>query len=92
MYSKGPPGFQGLVPQGSSSQVYNMVTVALMNQKASQMGYQVTYPAEHSGPPHNPLWTVRCCLNNKEYGRGSGKSQKIAKDEAARKAWAAMGW
>ena len=59
MYSKGLPHFQGIAPQ-SSQAVYNMVTVALMNQKASQMGYQVTYPAEHSGPPHNPLWTVRC--------------------------------
>jgi len=31
-------------------------------------------------------------MNGQEYGRGSGKSQKIAKEEAARQAWAAMGW
>lgn len=31
-------------------------------------------------------------VNGKECGRGTGKSQKIAKEEAARQAWAAMGW
>lgn len=54
----GPGGFHMPPP---TMQAYSMVTVALMNQKASQMGYQVTYPAEHTGPPHNPIWTVRCC-------------------------------
>lgn len=91
-YSMGSSSSQFQAAGSQNSSMYNMVTVALMNQKASQMGYQVTYPAEHTGPPHNPIWTVRCCLNNREYGRGTGKSQKIAKDEAARKTWAAMGW
>lgn len=77
---------------GYGTQALAMVSVALLNQKASQSGLQVTYPAEYSGPPHQPLWNVRCCLNGREYGRGTGKSQKIAKEDAARKAWAAMGW
>jgi len=31
-------------------------------------------------------------MNGQEYGSGSGKSQKQAKEEAARMAWAAMAW
>jgi len=31
-------------------------------------------------------------VNGQERGRGIGKSQKIAKEEAARQAWAAMRW
>ncbi|EAU85958.1 hypothetical protein CC1G_02981 [Coprinopsis cinerea okayama7 len=97
-YGRGPTGFaQGAhgmhttTGQGHVVQ-QNLVTVALMNQKAAQNGVHVTYPAEQSGPPHAPLWHVRCCLNGKEYGRGTGRSQKIAKEEAARQAWTAMGW
>lgn len=100
----------GSQPQPSGSHMLSMVSVALMNQKASQNGFQVTYPAENSGPPHAPTWNVRCCrecpsfhfhmwcrlsphtVNGKECGRGTGKSQKVAKEEAARQAWAAMGW
>lgn len=79
-------------PQPPGNHMLNMVSVALLNQKATQNGYQVTYPAEHTGPPHAPTWNVRCCLNGKECGRGTGKSQKVAKEEAARQAWSAMGW
>jgi len=52
---------QGQSTQGGSGGSFNVVSVALLNQKAMQLGYQVTYPAESTGPPHNPLWTVRCC-------------------------------
>lgn len=37
------------------------VSLALVNQIAMQRGYAVTYPAEQAGPPHQPIWTVRCC-------------------------------
>jgi ribonuclease-3 len=31
-------------------------------------------------------------MNGEEKGIGVGKSQKIAKEDAARQAWVAMGW
>jgi dsRNA-specific ribonuclease len=31
-------------------------------------------------------------MNDAEQGRGVGKSQKAAKEEAARQAWVNMGW
>jgi len=70
----------------------SLVNLALVNQTASQKGFQVSYPAEQVGPPHQPTWTVRCCMNGEEKGIGVGKSQKIAKEDAARQAWVAMGW
>ncbi|KAF8167597.1 hypothetical protein B0H34DRAFT_779291 [Crassisporium funariophilum] len=76
----------------SSSYPSSLVTLALVNQTAAQKGFTVTYPAEQVGPPHQPTWTVKCCLNGQEFGRDVGKSQKAAKEGAARKAWAAMRW
>ncbi|KAJ7110071.1 hypothetical protein C8R44DRAFT_801313 [Mycena epipterygia] len=73
---------------GSSS----TITLALVNQTAMQKGLAVTYPAEQTGPPHAPTWTVACHINNIEKGRGTGKNQKMAKEEAARQAFQAMGW
>jgi len=72
--------------------VPSMVTLALVNQTAVQRGIAVTYSGEQVGPPHLPTWTVRCCMNGVEQGCGTGKSQKQAKEEAARQAWARMGW
>lgn len=46
---------------GHMSSPLSLVTLALVNQTASQKGFQVTYPAEQAGPPHLPTWTVRCC-------------------------------
>jgi len=37
------------------------VTLALVNQTASQKRIQVTYPATQAGMSHTPTWTVRCC-------------------------------
>lgn len=34
----------------------------------------------------------RNLVNGEEYGRGVGRSQKLAKEEAARQAWANLGW
>jgi dsRNA-specific ribonuclease len=33
-----------------------------------------------------------CKVNGVEKGIGVGKSQKVAKEEAAKQAWVAMGW
>lgn len=70
----------------------SLVNLALVNQTAAQKGIHVSYPAEQVGPSHQPTWTVRCCMNGEEKGIGVGKSQKIAKEDAAKQAWVAMGW
>ncbi|KAJ7293718.1 hypothetical protein C8J57DRAFT_35811 [Mycena rebaudengoi] len=82
------PTNQAAGPPPNSS----LVTLALVNQVASQKGIPVTYPAQQTGPPHAPTWTVSCCMSGVEKGRASGKSQKIAKEEAARQAFIAVGW
>ncbi|KAG6814140.1 hypothetical protein H0H92_002135 [Tricholoma furcatifolium] len=68
------------------------VSLAQVHQTAAQLGVSVTYSAEQSGPPHLPTWTVKCFMSGIERGSGSGKSQKIAKEEAARQAWVRMNW
>ncbi|TFK41809.1 ribonuclease III domain-containing protein [Crucibulum laeve] len=91
--SNPPPPLPSFTPSSpGSSLVSSLVSLALVNQTAAQKGFQVTYPAEQAGPPHQPTWTVRCCLNGQDRGLGIGKSQKIAKEEAARQAWVSMGW
>jgi len=86
-----PPPLPGS-PPNTQAPITNLVTLALVNQTASQRGFQVSYNAQPEGPPHQPVWTVRCTMNGVERGIGIGKSQKLAKEEAARQAWAAMGW
>ncbi|KAF9469847.1 hypothetical protein BDZ94DRAFT_1243396 [Collybia nuda] len=86
------PTYQPSSPSNNGSPQTNLVSLALVNQTAMQRGYVVTYPAEQEGQSHQPTWTVRCCFNGQEYGRGIGRSQKIAKEEAARQAWQNIGW
>lgn len=102
-----PPPLPTAPPTFAASNA-SLVTLALVNQTAAQRGYTVTYPATQEGPSHQPTWTVRCCskppflflsvvsnvhlVNGKESGIGVGKSQKIAKEAAARQAWTTMGW
>jgi len=68
------------------------VTLALVNETAVKNKVALAYLAEREGEPHQPTWTVKCCIDGIEQGRGVGKSQKVAKEEAARKAWVNMGW
>jgi len=70
----------------------NLISLSLVNQTAMQKGFAINYAASQEGPPHQPTWTVRCLINNVERGRGTAKSQKLAKEEAARRAWLTMGW
>ncbi|KAH9486480.1 Ribonuclease 3 [Psilocybe cubensis] len=86
-----PPPLPGNPPTTVPSSM-SLVTLALVNQTAAQKGLQVTYAADQVGPSHQPTWTVKCFINGVEYGRGIGKSQKIAKEEAAKQAWTTMGW
>ncbi|KII93595.1 hypothetical protein PLICRDRAFT_35823 [Plicaturopsis crispa FD-325 SS-3] len=66
--------------------------LALFNQTAAQRGMSVSYPAESTGPPHAPRWTVRCVVDGAEKGVGVGRNQKVAKEEAAKQAFQALGW
>jgi len=70
----------------------SMGVVALLNQTAVQRGIAISYDAASIGPPHQPTWTVTCMLNGIERGRGVGKSQKVAKEDAARQSFSALGW
>ncbi|KAF8641004.1 hypothetical protein AX17_000649 [Amanita inopinata Kibby_2008] len=83
-----PPDYTPPIGYGGGNS--DMITLAAFNQTALQKGYIISWGAQSIGPPHQPTWTVRCCLNDVEKGRGTGKSQKAAKEEAARQAWGAM--
>ncbi|KAK7465427.1 hypothetical protein VKT23_005405 [Stygiomarasmius scandens] len=69
-----------------------MITLASFHEQAAKKGIQVTYQGQSEGQSHLPIWTVRCYVNGEERGMGQGKNQKIAKEEAARRAWATLGW
>ncbi|KAG6885409.1 hypothetical protein C0993_002142 [Termitomyces sp. T159_Od127] len=56
----------------------------LFNQTAAQRRVVVEYPAAFDGPPH--------AVNGIQKGMGTGPSKQIAKEEAARQAYYAMGW
>lgn len=68
-YLPPPPPLNNPPPLPSSPTPYShgpastlsLVTLALVNQTAAQRNIAVTYPAEQTGPPHQPTWTVRCC-------------------------------
>ncbi|KAI0079639.1 hypothetical protein K474DRAFT_1591679 [Panus rudis PR-1116 ss-1] len=64
----------------------------LFNQTAMQRRLAVEYPATFTGPAHAGRWTVKCVVNNTEKGIGHGPSKQLAKEEAARQAYFAMGW
>ena len=55
-----PPPLPRSPPPATPSSSMSLVTLALVNQTASQKGFTVTYPAEQVGPPHQPTWTVKC--------------------------------
>jgi hypothetical protein len=64
----------------------------MFNQVATQRRLAVEYPAEFSGPPHAGRWTVKCVVNGVTKGYGQGASKQLAKEEAAKQAYYAMGW
>ncbi|KIK07467.1 hypothetical protein K443DRAFT_673381 [Laccaria amethystina LaAM-08-1] len=70
----------------------NLPFLPLFNQTASQRRVTVEYPAEFSGPSHAGRWTVQCVVNGILKGVGTGGSKQVAKEEAARQAYYAMGW
>ncbi|KAH7916468.1 hypothetical protein BJ138DRAFT_1052838 [Hygrophoropsis aurantiaca] len=78
-------------PPPPPSTLPTISVLAIFNQTMTQQGSTVEYPAESSGPSHQPRWVVRCIVNGVERGQGIGRSQKIAKEEAAKQAFAALG-
>lgn len=44
----------------SNDGVQSLISLALVNQTASQKGVQISYLAEQVGPSHQPTWTIRC--------------------------------
>lgn len=56
--------------------------------KASKIDYELV---SEEGPEHSKVFTVRVCLDGKEYGRGQGASKKIAEKNAARQAITNLG-
>jgi len=66
--------------------------LALFNQTATQRGVKVEWPAAQTGPGHALTWNVDCVVDGIMKGTGAGKSKQHAKEEAARKAYQAMGW
>jgi dsRNA-specific ribonuclease len=68
------------------------VTTASFNEKAVRARLLVTYDGQSTGPSHRPIWAAKCLVDGQEKGRGRGNSLKEAKEEAAKKAWVAMGY
>ncbi|KAF5368351.1 hypothetical protein D9758_002224 [Tetrapyrgos nigripes] len=79
-----PQNFAG--PSGSAVPI----SIAAFHEYAAKHSLQVAYQAESEGQSHLPVWTVRCYVNGEEKGFGQGKNQKAAKEEAVRRAWAAV--
>ncbi|TDL28200.1 hypothetical protein BD410DRAFT_782169 [Rickenella mellea] len=88
---------QPTYPQPSYSQPVastgNTVTyLPLFNQTCMQRKLNVEYNAEFSGPPHAGRWNIKCVVNGAIKGVGQGVSKQIAKEEAAKQAFFAMGF
>ncbi|KAF8560071.1 hypothetical protein OG21DRAFT_1384085, partial [Imleria badia] len=66
-------------------------TLALFNQTCAQRGLIINWETESEGPAHQPRWAVKCYVNSQLRGNGTGRNQKVAKEEAARQAFQAMG-
>lgn len=44
----------------------------------------ITYPLSgESGPDHDKIFSVTCCVNDKPYGQGKGRTKKSAEQQAA---------
>ncbi|KAL5482999.1 hypothetical protein ACEPAI_8228 [Sanghuangporus weigelae] len=63
-----------------------------VNKRCGQEHLCVKYQAENHASQHTPLWVVICIINGVVKGEGQGSSKRIAKEAAAKQAYAAMGW
>ncbi|KAI0068287.1 hypothetical protein BV25DRAFT_1867295 [Artomyces pyxidatus] len=76
------------LPEASKSPAF----LAMFNQMCAQRRIGVEWPAVASGPSHSPSWTVECVVDGISRGRGAGKNKQLAKEDAAKQAYYAMGW
>ncbi|KAJ3714944.1 hypothetical protein DFJ43DRAFT_1103031 [Lentinula guzmanii] len=91
-----PPSFPPIyVPPASSMTStsgappnLSWLTLSVVNQAAAQKRMRIHYQPTRVGADHSPTWTVQCFINDQERGVGTGKNQKLAREEAARKAYA----
>ncbi|KAJ3800200.1 hypothetical protein GGU11DRAFT_429780 [Lentinula aff. detonsa] len=91
--SSPPPLPPDYPPSSTSPTPLLWLSLATVNQTAAQKHVNISYQAEPTvGPPHAPTWTVHCYIDGQDRGVGRGKSQKVAKEEAARNAYLNMGW
>ncbi|KAF9225492.1 hypothetical protein BS17DRAFT_751323 [Gyrodon lividus] len=77
---------------GTVGSLHPVNALSLFNQTCSQRGLVINWDSEAEGPPHQPRWVVKCLVNGVLRGTGTGRNQKVAKEEAARQAFHAMGW
>ncbi|KDQ60148.1 hypothetical protein JAAARDRAFT_597138 [Jaapia argillacea MUCL 33604] len=52
----------------------------------------VDWDGGFTGEPHKPVWTLACIVNGVEKGKGVGYSKQLAKEEAAKMAYIALGF
>jgi len=90
--SWGYPPRSSLSQSPQNTSLSSMTPLAVFNQAVQQNGWSIEWPAESTGPAHNLLWTVKCVVGGIERGQGMGRSQKVAKEEAAKVASASIGW
>lgn len=85
-----PPITYGPLPPASSSkEVYYLPK---FNERCAQQKLDVAYQAENQGSPHAPKWVIKCMVIGIHKGTGQGSSKQLAKEEAAKQAFFAMGW
>ncbi|KAI6047779.1 hypothetical protein EDC04DRAFT_2619886 [Pisolithus marmoratus] len=87
-----PPPMPSFPPNPLAPAQPNLAFLPLFNQTAAQRGMSVEYPATFTGPSHAGRWHVSCKVNGIEKGKGTGSSKQLAKEQAARMAYFAMGW
>ncbi|KAH7930551.1 hypothetical protein BV22DRAFT_1139526 [Leucogyrophana mollusca] len=87
-----PPSPPRSLPNPLAPAQPNIAFLPLFNQTAVHRGVAVNYMATFSGPPHAGLWTISCVVNGIEKGKGTAASKQLAKEQAARVAYYAMGW
>ncbi|KAI0048334.1 hypothetical protein FA95DRAFT_1678383 [Auriscalpium vulgare] len=92
-YSNPPPPSATPPPLPVSSAFASQSAILpIFNQLCSQRRVTLDWPAVSTGPPHAPSWTVDCMANGILKGRGAGKSKQLAKEDAAKQAYVALGW
>jgi len=62
------------------------------NEFCAKQKFDYEYLAENHGSAHAPKWIVKCMVTGIHKGTGQGSTKQIAKEEAAKHAFFAMGW